>query len=283
MVQRRQAQRTKPEPLQPLVRERVLELKRCGYARHLSQRGHKPDALIAEAPKRDLQDPGRGEVEPLHVVESDDHRTALRKRLQHVEQGEPDEARVWRFPARLGEQKGNHDLVRALEALARKGRRFNFVVCGGGHPARIAAFLEALAGAEALRARSWLFPFIAQWKVPGFIAACDLVAFLERDFPISFHAPRVPREVLSVGTALLCSLEISSKQAFDERLADRENYLNAGDPKETGKLAEAIDFGLADRARLKAIGAAGRRLLAQYEDAAPEDPIIPALQTAGLL
>jgi glycosyltransferase involved in cell wall biosynthesis len=184
---------------------------------------------------------------------------------------------------KFGEQKGNGDLAQALGALAEKGRRFNFVSCGGGHPARIANFLGQIFEREALKARTWVFPFIAPWRVPRFIAACDVVAFLERDFPIYFHAPRVPREVMAVGTALLCSREISAKQPFHARLANRENYIDAGDPKDIARLAEAVDFCLSDRRRLNDIGLAGRALLAAQGESAPEDPIIPALQRERLL
>ena len=56
---------------------------------------------------------------------------------------------------------------------------------------------------------TWVLPFVAHWKVARFIRACTAVCFLERDFPITFHAPTVPREVLACGTCLVLSGEIT--------------------------------------------------------------------------
>jgi hypothetical protein len=89
---------------------------------------------------------------------------------------------------------------------------------------------------------------------------------------------------MAVGTALLCSREIVSKQYFQDWLVDRTNYVDAGDPKDIAGLTEAVDYCLADKPRLRQIGAAGRRLLVRYEgNASPEDPIIAALRSQRLL
>ena len=44
----------------------------------LPQRRQQADRLLAQAPQRDLQHAGRGRVEPLHVVERDEHRAVAR-------------------------------------------------------------------------------------------------------------------------------------------------------------------------------------------------------------
>src|SRR5438445_7138419 len=185
---------------------------------------------------------------------------------------------------KIGEVKGNHNLVQALKLLADKGKRFNFVMCGGGQPRQITAFVDALLASDTLSARSWLFPFIAPWRVPAFIATCDAIAFLERDFPVAIHMPTVPREVLSIGAALICSGEIAGKQSFRTKLSDRKNFIDAGDPKNVEALSNAIDFALSDRARLRDIASAGQQLMSAYPEAVPsQDPIILALRERGFL
>ena len=85
MVKRAQAQRAEPEPLQPLVWERALELERRGDLGQLAQSRKQADPLVAQSPQRDLQHRGRGRVEPLDIVERDDHGALLREHAQHIE------------------------------------------------------------------------------------------------------------------------------------------------------------------------------------------------------
>ena len=105
VVQRAQAERSNPEPLQPLFGERLLELERRREAGHLPQRHQRGDRLVAQAAEGDLEHGRRGRVEPLDIVERDDHRTVLCERAQDVEQSDSDQARIRRSLAGLGEQE----------------------------------------------------------------------------------------------------------------------------------------------------------------------------------
>ena len=69
------------------------------------RRREQPERLVAKPPQSDLERAGRGRVEPLDVVERDEHRAALGQRAQHVQDGEPDRVRIGRRLARLREQQ----------------------------------------------------------------------------------------------------------------------------------------------------------------------------------
>ena len=43
-------------------------------------------------------------------------------------------------------------------------------------------------------------PFLPHWRVPEFLRGCLAVCCLEQDFPIGFHSPIIPLEVLLCGT-----------------------------------------------------------------------------------
>ena len=115
-----QAQRTEDEPIETLLRKGGLELERRGNLRRSSDGGEKADGLVAQAPQGDLQHACGGRVEPLQVVERDQHGAALGERSQHVEEREPDRARVRGLRARLGEQEG--DLERSASQRRERGR-----------------------------------------------------------------------------------------------------------------------------------------------------------------
>ncbi len=61
-------------------------------------------------------------------------------------------------------------------------------------------------------------PFLPHWRVPEFLRGCLAVCCLEQDFPIAFHTPIIPREVLLCGTCLVASTEVIRKLPYHERL-----------------------------------------------------------------
>lgn len=188
------------------------------------------------------------------------------------------------FYGKVGKQKGHFDLLNALEVLAAEGVQFRVIACIGGHPAPLAAICERVLASTLLSARVRLFPFIAPWRIPGFIKTCDAVAFLERDFEISFHGPQVPMEVIQQGRALLTSQEIAKKQRFSEQLIDKFNYVNCGDPSQTEQLVDTLRFALTDTRRLREIGVRGKSLAIALDQETPKiDPVIRTLQEIGLL
>ncbi len=70
-VERAEAERGDPQPPQPLLPERAVEVERGGRASVLPQREQEGDALLAQAAQRELEDEGGGPVEPLEVVDRD--------------------------------------------------------------------------------------------------------------------------------------------------------------------------------------------------------------------
>ena len=76
-----------------------------GHRRRGPERRQHPDRLVAQAAQRQLEHAERGRVEPLRVVERDEHRAALGERAQNVEHGQPDRVRIRRSVARLHDQE----------------------------------------------------------------------------------------------------------------------------------------------------------------------------------
>ena len=166
---------------------------------------------------------------------------------------------------KIGAAKGSFDLVEALGALRREGVEFNLLAMTDGHDVLTRRFREALIAAG-LADRTYLLPFVPNWRVPSFIRSCATVCFLERDFPIVSHGPIVAREVLACGVPLVLSREIANKQVFRDAIADGENVRLVEDPKDHAELAAVLRAMLADPARAAEIGANGRALSAAIED-----------------
>ena len=165
---------------------------------------------------------------------------------------------------KVGEVKGSFDLLRALRLLKQRGSDFNFLALTQGRA--LPGFKRAISELE-LQDRTWIFPFLPHWKVPGFIRACTAVCFLEREFPISFHGPIVPNEVLACGTPLIVSREIANKQhRLKDRFVDGENILIVDDPKRYEDLAGRLSIVIHDPEKAKIIGAQGHRLRTGAEE-----------------
>ena len=164
---------------------------------------------------------------------------------------------------KMGVAKGSFDLLVALGALRREGVQFSFVALTRGR--KMASYLKAIEE-QGLSDVTWVLPFTAHWNVGRFLRACTAVCFLERDFPIAFHTPTVPREVLASGTCLILSGEIAQKQALRDRLVTGENVLIVPDPREGGDLRAALRRVIEDPAGAAAIGRRGAELLEGTEE-----------------
>jgi glycosyltransferase involved in cell wall biosynthesis len=97
---------------------------------------------------------------------------------------------------KVGVTKGSFDLIEALAEVSRTRAEFAFLTVSCGRREVLQRYYQAIVSSAALAERSWILPPIAPWRIPAFLRCCDAVCFLERDFPVPFHGPLIPREVL---------------------------------------------------------------------------------------
>lgn len=134
---------------------------------------------------------------------------------------------------KLGETKGTFDLISALHNCTKDYTLFAMI---NGYPKVFEKFLDLVISNE-MQTKVKILPFLPHWKVPSFIVKCDIIAFLERDFSISFHGPIIPREVMACGRCLVCSREIVEKISFKDNLINLKNIIVIEDPKQINDLA----------------------------------------------
>lgn len=156
---------------------------------------------------------------------------------------------------KVGETKGTFDLVRAFaEARGRAGRG-NLVIATGGPEPELAK-LRQMVGSLGIEVLT--IPFMPNWRIPSFIAACDAVAFLERGFPIGIHRPSVPSEILACGGCLILSAEVAAYQEYTNSLRDNENCLIV-EPRDGAMLAKTVQRVLESPGAAREIGHNGHR------------------------
>lgn len=174
---------------------------------------------------------------------------------------------------KVGVAKGSFALVKALEELRVRGVEFSFAAMTGG--SRHADFEEGIRNAG-LEDVTWKLPFLAPWRVPEFLRCCDLVCFLEHDFPVKIHGPKVPREVLAVGRTLVLSEEIRAKQLRPSELVDGETAFIIADPSAGNELAEKLASALGDATARSEVARKGHLL---YDLVAPA-PVVQGYEEA---
>lgn len=164
---------------------------------------------------------------------------------------------------KVGPSKGTYDLLAALERLAREGLVFNLLAMVGGVQGEQVTEAAEAAG---IVGRTYLLPYLPNWKVPRFIRACTAVCFLERDFPIAIHGPVIPREVLACGTCLVLSGEIAAKQQYRAELMTGENVLLVDNPKDHAALASVLRDVVTRPENARTIGQRGAEVTRRLED-----------------
>lgn len=155
---------------------------------------------------------------------------------------------------KVGETKGSFDLLAAFTSC----RKANLVAMVNG---RVPTFLQFLDQIEekGLIGRTAVLPFLPHWKVPSFIRTCRVVCFLERKFPITFHTPTIPREILACGICLVCSREVASKSIFATNIVDWKNMVVV-DPENHDYLRSTLQKLTDDESLARTIGYHGYNL-----------------------
>ncbi|RWO03996.1 MAG: glycosyltransferase family 1 protein [Mesorhizobium sp.] len=148
---------------------------------------------------------------------------------------------------KIGTAKGTYKLIDALDLLADRNVPIAYRALWSAAPDRFVQAFSHLASKKLLRGRTIILPPLPPWDVSAFIRSCSVVTFLENNFPITFHGPQVPREVLACGTSLILSGEICSKLPFATELADRINILRVDDPNNVADLASVLEVAVTDR------------------------------------
>ena len=105
LVDRSHGERPDTEALDPLVAERARKLVRFCVLGCDADSGQNAHLFVVESPARELQGPRRGPVEPLHVVDGKQHRSARGDQAEAAAECGANRPFVGRRPVRLREQE----------------------------------------------------------------------------------------------------------------------------------------------------------------------------------
>jgi glycosyltransferase involved in cell wall biosynthesis len=165
---------------------------------------------------------------------------------------------------KLGEQKGTFALLAAMHRLKRAGIDVGLVALAHGPPGVEDAFRER-ARELGLVGRILQIPFLPHWRMPEFLRGCLAVCCLEQDFPIVFHSPIIPREVLLCGSCLVASTELIRKLPGHERLPDGYGCVAIEDVNDVEALSERLAAIVADPGPAAAMGERGREFARELQ------------------
>lgn len=166
---------------------------------------------------------------------------------------------------KLGENKGSFALLKGLQRIKQAGLDVGLVALAHGHP-EIDRSFRLQARRLGLVDRILQIPFLPHWRVPEFLRGCLAVCCLEQDFPIGFHAPIMPREVLLGGACLIGSTEVIRKLRGYGQLVDGYGCMAIKNVNDV----ETLGARLADIARepgpAVAVGARGREFAKSLQE-----------------
>ena len=125
-------------------------------------------------------------------------------------------------------------------------------------------------------------PFLPHWRVPEFLRGCLAVCCLEQNFPIVFHTPIIPREVLLCGACLIGSSEVVRKLPAFDRLPHGYGCVAIEDVNDIDALSRALAAVVRDPEPLAAMRERGRAFaLGLQSDAAFPERLERILQAAS--
>lgn len=169
---------------------------------------------------------------------------------------------------KLGDSKGSFPLLAAMHRLKRAGLDVALVALAQGHPAVQKEF-RARARKLGLVDRVLQLPFLPHWRVPELLRGCLAVCCLEQDFPIVFHTPIIPREVLLCGACLVGSTEVIRKLPGHGQLVHGYGCVAIEDVNDVEALSERLAAIVQDPKPAAAVGARGRRFARELQQEMP--------------
>jgi hypothetical protein len=169
---------------------------------------------------------------------------------------------------KLGKYKGSFALLAALRGLKRAGLDVGLVALAHGSAA-VERDFRARARKLGLVDRVLQIPFLPHWRVPEVLRGCVAVCCLEQNFPIVFHSPIIPREVLLCGACLVGSTEVIRKLPGHERLVNGYTCVAIEDVNDVVVLAERLAAIVQDPQRAAAVGARGRSFALEMQSEIP--------------
>jgi glycosyltransferase involved in cell wall biosynthesis len=157
---------------------------------------------------------------------------------------------------KLGESKGSFALLAAMHRLARDGLEVGLLAPAHGR-APVEQRFRATVRELGLADRILQIPYLPNWRVPEFLRGCLAVCCLEQNFPIAFHAPIVPREVLLCGGCLVGSTELIRKLPGWTRLPHGYGCVAIKDVDDIPGLSRTLAAIVEDPQRAACVGARG--------------------------
>jgi len=158
---------------------------------------------------------------------------------------------------KLGDNKGSFALLDAIHRLKRGGLEVGLVALAHGQPEIELRFRERVRELR-LTDRVLQLPFLPHWRIPQFLRGCLAVCCLEQSFPIGFHSPIIPLEILLCGSCLVASTEVIRKLPQWERLPDGYGCVAIEDVRDAEGLSKKLAAIVRDPRPTASVGARGR-------------------------
>jgi glycosyltransferase involved in cell wall biosynthesis len=158
---------------------------------------------------------------------------------------------------KLGKNKGSFALLAALDRLKRTGIEVGLVALAHGRQTVEQDFRTQAQDLD-LTDRVLQIPFLPHWRVPEFLRSCIAVCCLEQNFPIGFHSPIIPREVLLCGACLVGSTEVIRKLPSHESLPHGYGCVAIEDVSDIAKLSQQLAAIVKDPQPTGAVGTRAR-------------------------
>lgn len=177
---------------------------------------------------------------------------------------------------KVGERKGSFALLEALDLIS--DMNFELVACIGGLRRDQRRYLEELSKKPRLAKKVQLVPPLMPWHIPVLVNAAHATLFLENRFPITFHSPLVPREILASKSHFVCSKEIVEKSPYRQNLVDGKNLSIVEDPDDVERFSELLKSLIGNPAAMKDMARQ-----AQFLSEFIEDEYSPRAQLCSVL